>query len=211
MENWWKNNKMFLSLIPALIFWGVSMVFFVVGLKFGQSLIIFGFDVAQIISISLAISITVVQIIGNDTGWSEADLPLRIGWLGSYMLGIGTNVVGILSILSIESKNMEFVIALGLGTMIEVMPERLLVKFFQGLNEIKKTTKTSANIRSNPKPNRPRIQDEEIDAYPPMLNREQQRILHRVKQQTPSYAEKYPVPSPSDMPFAPSWAKKEGK
>ena len=139
---WWKRNKPAMSLIPALVFWVVSMIFFVVGLSFKNPIILFGTDLSLGIAVSLSISNTVIQIIGNEQEQEGLGLALWIGWLGSYALGIGTNIVGLLSILSIENSMLEWIIAIGLGSMIEVLPERLLVQFLKTFKSYKKQNYT---------------------------------------------------------------------
>lgn len=129
---WWKENKPFLALFPAVVFWFVSIIFFMVGLKFNNPIVFFGRDLSSTIAIMLSISNTVIQVIGNDQEQEGLGFALWIGWIGSYTLGIGTNVVGLLSILQIDNAILEWSIAIGLGSMIEVLPERLVVQFLKG-------------------------------------------------------------------------------
>lgn len=158
--DWWKKNKPFLSLVPALIFWVVSILFFMVGLRFENPVVVFGRDMGTTIAIALSLSNTIIQIIGNDQEQEDMGVALWLGWMGSYLLGVGTNVVGLLTILSIENSILEWGIALGLGTMIEVLPERLLVQFLKTFNGRAKFT-PSKNFRpltpasSNKPKNRP--------------------------------------------------------
>lgn len=147
--DWWKDNKPLLSLIPALVFWVVSMIFFVVGLSFKNPIVMFGKDLSLAIAVSLSISNTIIQIIGNEQEQEGLGLALWVGWVGSYALGIGTNVVGLLSILSIENVILEWVIAVGLGTMIEVLPERLLVQFLKTFKEKSWKSKSTNTNQSN--------------------------------------------------------------
>lgn len=127
----WKRQKPLLSLVPAIIFWFVSMVFFVFGLSFKNPIVLLGADLTTFIAISLSVSNTIIQVIGNDQEAEGLGVALMLGWMASYALGIGTNVVGLLSVLSIADSRLEWVIAIGLGTMIEVLPERLLVQFLK--------------------------------------------------------------------------------
>jgi len=128
---WWRDNKPLLALVPAVVFWMVSMIFFVVGLRFNNPLLVFGKDVSTIVAVALTISNTVIQIIGNEQESDRMGIALWIGWIASYVLGIGTNISGLASVLSVQSVNLEWAIAFGLGTMIEVLPERLLVMFLR--------------------------------------------------------------------------------
>lgn len=132
---WWKDNKSFLSLIPAAIFLVVSMAFFVVGLKFENPIVLFGKDLSMWIAVSLSLSNTVIQIIGNEKEAEGMGMPLYVGWLASYALGIGTNIYGIMSIVSISNVYLEWIVACTLGTMIEVLPEKLFVQFLKELSK----------------------------------------------------------------------------
>lgn len=138
---WWKRNKPALSLLPAIIFWAVSVIFFMVGLNFKNPIIVGGIEVSKYIAIALSISNTIIQIIGNEQEQEGLGMALWIGWIGSYALGIGTNVVGLLSILAINNVILEWVIAVGLGTMIEVLPEKLVVQFLKTVQPSKGKSK----------------------------------------------------------------------
>ena len=83
------------------------------------------------IAIALTVSNTIIQIIGNEQEAEGMGVALWFGWIASYILGIGTNIVGLISILDIANTNLEWGIAFGLGTIIEVLPERLLVLFLK--------------------------------------------------------------------------------
>jgi len=108
--DWWKENKPFLSLIPAVVFWAVSMIFFMVGLKFNNPVVVFGKDASVVIAVSLSISNTIIQIIGNEQEQDSMGVALWMGWMASYALGIGTNVVGLLTVLSIDNVYLEWII-----------------------------------------------------------------------------------------------------
>jgi len=150
--DWWKQNKPFLSLIPAVVFWLVSMIFFMVGLKFNDPIYIFGKDVSLLIAVSLSVSNTIIQIIGNEQEQESMGVALWMGWMASYMLGIGTNVVGLMTVLSIGNVWLEWIIAIGLGTMIEVLPERLLVQFLKTFQQRKSVQKPQIKYQPKHKP-----------------------------------------------------------
>lgn len=133
-NDWWQDNKLFLSLFPAFVFWAVSIIFFMVGLRFQNPIVLWGWDASTAIAISLSVSNTIIQIIGNEKEQEGLGMALWMGWVASYVLGIGTNVVGLLAVLSIDNVVLEWSIAIGLGTMIEVLPERLLVQFLKGFD-----------------------------------------------------------------------------
>jgi len=146
---WWKENKASLSLFPALFFWVVSVIFFIVGLKFENPIFLFGKDLSMVIAIGLSISNTFIQILGNDQEGDEMGLAMWLGWVGSYMLGIGTNVAGLYSVFAIQPTWLRWTISIGLGTMIEVLPERLFVKFLQSIKVKSKNNNQQQNSNNN--------------------------------------------------------------
>ncbi len=134
---WWKNNKSMLSLVPAIIFWVSSMLFFIVGMSFENPMIVFGRDVSIAIAIALSLSNTIIQVIGND---EELDGVMKAVWLSSYALGIGTNVYGLMIILNMSNQVLEAIVSISLGVMIEVSPERLVVQFLKTWKKAKVPT-----------------------------------------------------------------------
>lgn len=136
---WWKENKIKFSLLPAVVFWLASMIFFVAGMKFANPIVVLGLDFSLFLAVSLALANTFIQVIGNEQSADELGLPLYLGWLASYVLGIGTNVYGLLSVLSMNNVYLEWIVALSLGTMIEVLPEKFLVQFLKGFRPSIKT------------------------------------------------------------------------
>lgn len=148
---WWKSNKPLLALFPAIVFWFTSMLFFMVGLRFNNPILVLGWDASTTIAVLLTLSNTFIQIIGNDQEADNMGMALYIGWIASYLLGVGTNVVGLLAILDVQNGNLEWAIALGLGTIIEVLPERLLVMFLKTWEGGKKQpNKPSFNPQQRP-------------------------------------------------------------
>lgn len=141
---WWHDNKPKFALLPALLFWLVSGLFFIIGLSFENPMVLYGVDFSTPIAIALALSITIIQVIGNDQD-ENTGFIMKIGWYASYVLGIGTNVNGLLMVFNIPNEILEWSIALSLGTMIEVLPERLLVTFL-------KSTKSTVKVLSGPTP-----------------------------------------------------------
>jgi hypothetical protein len=133
--NWWNQNKLKLSLLPAVIFWVVSALCFVFGLSFKNPIgfSMGGLDVSMWIAIGLSIGNTIIQIIGNDQGEKLNGIMLW-GWLASYALGIGSNINTLLGVLRIDNIFLEWVVGLSLGSMIEIMPERLVVTFLKSLD-----------------------------------------------------------------------------
>lgn len=133
---WWNTNKLKLALIPALAFWITSMLCFVFGLSFQNPVgVLLGkWDISIWIAIMLSLGNTIIQIIGNDQEAEKLGPVLTIGWYASYALGVGSNVNALLSILHINSVGLEWVICISLGSMIEVMPEKLLVMFLKSMD-----------------------------------------------------------------------------
>lgn len=140
---WWKSNKPLMALFPAIVFWFSSMMFFMVGLRFDNSLLILGWNASTTVAILLTLANTFIQIIGNEMEPEGMGTALWIGWIASYALGIGTNIVGLRMVLAIDNVNLEWLIACGLGTLIEVMPERLLVLFLKTWSGLEKKPKSS--------------------------------------------------------------------
>ena len=126
--------KEWLGLPAAFIFWVVSIFCFVLGLAFksqtGFVIPVIG-DVAVLFSFGLGIANTIVQIIGNDHTKEELGMVLFLGWMGSYMLGIGSNVNYLYDLIAIQHPFLQFLVCFGLGTMVEVIPERLVVRFLR--------------------------------------------------------------------------------
>ena len=159
-EKTWKKTKPMLSLVPAILFWVASMIFFVVGMSFENPIYLLGKDVSMAIAFGLMVSITLVQVVGNST--EDLDRVERGVWLASYALGIGTNVYGLMLVLNISSEPLKWIICASLGVIIEISPEKLFVRFLKSLaSEPKKKINFRPNNnngggnRPQPKPNRP--------------------------------------------------------
>jgi len=156
---WWTENKLKLALVPALVFWVVSALCFVFGLSFQNPIgvLIWGWDVSMWIAIGLAIANTIIQIIGNDQ--DDMSTVLFVGWMASYVLGIGSNVNALLGVLHIESVFLEWAICVALGAMIEVLPEKLLVIFLKSIENKPRFGQQpfkNPDYRNNFLPNKPK-------------------------------------------------------
>lgn len=198
---WWEQNKLKLALAPALIFWLVSMACFVFGLSFKNPLgvRISGIDLSIIIAMALSLANTFVQVVGNDQDPNEMDTLFKFGWWGSYALGIGSNVNTLVGIIGISNGWVLYPICIGLGTMIEVLPEKLLVQFLQSVTIKEKkaqATKSSYNNvpqsipRQEPKTERPIPQFQQKQNVPPFLDKKQYpqpRFEKQVDQREPTY------------------------
>jgi len=142
--NKYKEIKNWARVAVSLIYWAASMIFFVVGFSFSNPIVIFGKDVSVPLAVALSIANTIIQISGN--GDEDKDLIDNVIWFASYVLGVSTNYIGLTMLLNMNDPNLERVIAGSLGTMIEVLPERMLVKF---LKEVK------FKVKSQPKNAKP--------------------------------------------------------
>jgi len=111
-----------LAAIPALIFWAVSLIFFVMGLSMQDQT-----GYLRNIAIGLAVANTIIQFIGWDSEPDELGSMLYVAWIASYILGVGTNMVSLLNILQINNSFLEYVVAGSLSVIIEMTPERLFV------------------------------------------------------------------------------------
>ena len=131
----WNNAtyKDWIGLSAAPVFWLASLICFVLGLAFKNETGILlpgsSIDITVLFSIALGFANTAIQIVGNDTDKEDLGLALFLMWGASYMLGIGSNVNFLYSVIGLNSPVLQFLVCWGLGVMIEVAPERLLVKF----------------------------------------------------------------------------------
>ena len=145
----YKAFKPYLGLFVALIFWSASFIFFIVGMSFDTELVVFGKNIITAVSVALALAITIIQVAGNgDKDIEGLDLVV---WLASYALGIGTNVYGLSVVLNMNNPNLEWLVAISLGIIIEVSPERQLVKFLKGAKPpVQKSTRKKSNPHNTP-------------------------------------------------------------
>lgn len=137
--------KDWIGLSAAPVFWVASIICFVLGLAFKQDTGVFivgiPFNLTMVFSIGLGLANTAIQIVGNDTDREDMGMSLWLMWIASYMLGIGSNVNFLYSKIGLSSPILQFLVCWGLGVMIEVAPERLLVKFLRAIGVMKGDTK----------------------------------------------------------------------
>jgi hypothetical protein len=140
--NYYHTNKLKIAIIPAVIFWAVSMVFFIMGLVFDNRT-----PLMFCVAVALAIANTVIQVIGNDLE-DEMTGVMRIGWYMSYVLGIGSNVYSLTQVLQIQQVVIEYAVCISLGSMIEILPEKLFVMFLKSIDPswTLGTSRRSSNI-----------------------------------------------------------------
>lgn len=138
--------KEWIGLSAAPVFWLASLVCFALGLAFkvGSGIYIPGtmVDVTFLFSIGLGFANTSIQIVGNDTEKEDLGIALLLMWGASYMLGVGSNVNFLYSIIGLSNGLLQFLVCWGLGIMIEVAPERLLVRFLRSVNILRDNKQT---------------------------------------------------------------------
>lgn len=139
VRDWMENKKKFAA-VGAIIFWCISVVFNVYGFSFSNEN-----SWAWIVGLAMSIGITIIQLVGNSV--KKMDNTFTYIWWLSYLYGIGANVYGIINFMGVDvSVYYKWIIAVPMGVMIEVVPERLLLLSIDGLGD---------NIRSLV-PNRPK-------------------------------------------------------
>jgi hypothetical protein len=175
MYEWWRKNKPMFSLVPAIIFWVTSVIFFVVGMSFDNPMLLFGTDVSMYIAIALSLAITFIQILGNDA--SDMDFIEKVVWLASYALGIATNVYGLMTVLQFTNHSLEVITSVSLGIIIEVSPERFLIRFLKSMRPIVRVKKKKSNPHHTafPIPTPPKFSSENQEVF--------QRIMERKSNQ----------------------------
>jgi len=131
------SYKEWISLPAAFVFWVASLICFVFGLAFktdgGIYLPGISVNLELLFSLGLGFANTAIQIVGNDTDREDLGIALWLMWIASYMLGIGSNVNFLYQKIGLDSAILQFMVCWGLGVMIEVAPERLLVKFLRAI------------------------------------------------------------------------------
>lgn len=131
------SYKDWIGLSAAPIFWLASLICFVLGLSFKTGTGIYfpgtSYDITILFSLALGFANTAIQIVGNDTDKEDLGIALLLMWGASYMLGIGSNVNFLNSIIGLSNGFLQFLVCWGLGIMIEVAPERLLVRWLRSV------------------------------------------------------------------------------
>jgi hypothetical protein len=156
---WWNKNKMSLAPVAAILLWSVSVICFVFGLSFNQPFMIYGFDSSWLIALALSLCNTVIQLVGNDMEFTDKDWVFLWIWRASYVLGVSSNVNSLIQILGIPNVIIEWLVAISLGTIIEVAPERLIIMWLRGYksntDSLSTTPKPFNPQNFKNKPNRP--------------------------------------------------------
>lgn len=131
-ENIWKDKiKPYVAILAAFALWVVSVIFFIVGFSFGTQLNLFGKNIAIVVAFVISCVNTFIQITWND---EREDVVEWAMWLGSYVVGIASNIYGLMAILNMTDPMLERALSIGLGAMIEIAPEKLLLR---GLKQIR--------------------------------------------------------------------------
>jgi hypothetical protein len=132
----WNIKKMNIAPILALGLWIISALCFVFGLNFKNpmGISLWGVDLGIIVASMLSIIMTGVQLMGNGKSLKELqrDDPIFfIGWVATYFLGIASNVNTLLMILGVSNIYLEGIIAVSLGAIIEIMPEKIIIRWLK--------------------------------------------------------------------------------
>lgn len=183
---WWNENKMVLAPVAAGIMWVVSALCFVFGLSFKNPMgvMVGSYDISILIAFALSVANTIIQLIGNGQDISKMDGVFKIGWYSSYVLGIASNVNALIGILGINNPFLEWAVALSLGSMIEIMPEKLIVVWLKAIPNKAQPINNPPKKHINNNPYRPSV--------PPKQNNPIFKSLPIAH----SEAKPYPRPSP---------------
>ena len=152
---WWNENKMILAPVASAIMWLVSVLCFVFGLSFKNPMgvMVGNVDVSIFIAFALSIANTIIQLIGNGQDFEKMDGVFKAGWYASYVLGIASNVNALIGILGIGNVMLEWAVAVSLGSMIEIMPEKLIVVWLKSVPN--KSAQQGNNQQSKDQPRHP--------------------------------------------------------
>lgn len=134
---WWAENKMWLAPFASLIMWTISVLCFVFGLSFKNPMgvQVGSMDLSIAIAFALSLSNTIIQLIGNGQDVEKMDFVFKVGWYSSYVLGIASNINALLTIIGISNPWLEWAVCGALGSMIEIMPEKMIVIWLKGMNK----------------------------------------------------------------------------
>lgn len=130
-DMWGDNIKPIVMILAAMATWVVSMIFFVVGFSFGSQMYFGNYDVAFPLAITTGLILTAIELAWNEEKEDILDWAI---WLFAYGLGIASNYYGLTLILGMADPNVEKIIAGLLGALIEIAPERMLIRGMRNLN-----------------------------------------------------------------------------
>ena len=204
------SYKDWIGLSATPVFWLASLICFALGLAFKTSSGVFvpgtTIDITFLFSIGLGFANTAIQIVGNDTEKEDLGIALLLMWGASYMLGIGSNVNFLYSIIGLSNWLLQALVCWGLGIMIEVAPERLLVRWLRAVGILGTgTVQTQQPQRQSQSPQLPREQRHDQmrrgsqSRSPSTQNTEQQPVRDRMSPNSKNTREAY-RPDPDDIP-----------
>lgn len=147
MDVTWKNNKRAAGAIAAVLLMAVSALGFTVGLSF--KLPLGGMDFGWIVGGLVWLALTVVQMLGNDEE-NRDDWILFSGWIFTYILGVGATSWAMYSwiVLPASADALRWIISIGLGGAIEILPERLIYLYIKSLKKPSTQTRVPQQIPS---------------------------------------------------------------
>lgn len=135
----WENIKLKLAVGGALIFGGLSILFSMLGLSLSTEI-----TWAWLVGLCMAMGITIIQLVGNSAG--KKDTIFTVIWIASYVYGITANVIGITGLMSNINPVFMYLIAVPMGILIEIVPEKLLILSLGG--DLRKSVNTASSLLS---------------------------------------------------------------
>lgn len=138
----WEEIKLKMAVGGAIIFGCLSILFSMLGLSLTTEI-----TWAWLVGLFMAMGITIIQLVGNSAG--KKDSIFTVIWIASYVYGITANVIGITGLMSGISPVFMYMIAVPMGVLIEVVPEKLLIISLGG--DLRKTTSSALSTFSTKK------------------------------------------------------------
>jgi hypothetical protein len=153
----WEEIKLKMAVGGAIIFGGLSILFSMLGLSMSTEV-----TWAWLVGLLMAMGITIIQLVGNSAG--KKDTIFTVVWIASYIYGITANVMGITGLMSGVSPVFMYMIAVPMGILIEIVPEKLLIISLGG--DLRKTANSISSLFDKPKPITPVTKP--VSKYKPM-------------------------------------------
>jgi len=138
----WEEIKLKMAVGGAIIFGVLSILFSMLGLSMSTEV-----TWAWLVGLLMAMGITIIQLVGNSAG--KKDSIFTTIWIASYIYGITANVMGITGLMSGISPVFMYMIAVPMGILIEVVPEKLLIISLGG--DLRKTANSISSMFDKPK------------------------------------------------------------
>jgi hypothetical protein len=137
----WEEIKLKMAVGGAIIFGCLSILFSMLGLSLSTEV-----TWAWLVGLLMAMGITIIQLVGNSAG--KKDSIFTVIWIASYVYGITANVLGIIGLMGGISPVFMYMIAVPMGILIEVVPEKLLIISLGG--DLRKTASSMTTLFSKP-------------------------------------------------------------